>query len=281
MRTSVCHRWHETSPFVTSCCTNRYGKVSFIRDWDLVTIGHSDAVVRRSPDGRSFAKTVTTPAACLELIGERDRLRWLSTTSVNAPHVLDWQEEHSTATLVTAALPGKPASALSCSQAPAATRALAEFLGVLHALPIDDCPFRRPLEVTVAAAEANTRGGTVDEQDFDEARRGTTAERLLDRLLADKDRAQSLERADLRVCHGDLCLPNVLLNPRTFVVTGIVDVGRLGVADRHLDIALLTRSLESTILNPNYGPELSTFVRNDTEADPWRIQYYRLLDEFF
>jgi len=49
-------------------------------------------------------------------------------------------------------------------------------------------------------------------------------------------RTQALERADLAVCHGDFCLPNVVLDPETLVVTGILDVGRLGIADRHLDL---------------------------------------------
>ena len=63
-------------------------------------------------------------------------------------------------------------------------------------------------------------------------------------------------------------------------MTGIVDVGRLGVADRHLDVALLTRSAASPI-NPGYGEQLAAWVIAESGADPWRIEYYRLLDEFF
>lgn len=73
----------------------------------------------------------------------------------------------------------------------------------------------------------------------------------------------------------------MLIDPETLTVTGIVDVGRLGVADRHLDLALLTGSLASTDLNPTYGPELADWIADRTGADPWRIEYHRLLDEFF
>ncbi|MBF6059952.1 aminoglycoside 3'-phosphotransferase [Nocardia terpenica] len=252
-----------------------------MRDWDLITTGHSDAMVRRSPDGRSYAKTASRPAALAELADERDRLMWLSTMSVGAPRVLDWDERDGSATMVTSALHGIPASSVSSAEARTAVQGIVAFLGSLHAIAVRECPFDRRLEVTTALAAANVTAGLVDEDDFDEERRGDTADQLLIRLLADRGRAEALEHSDLAVCHGDFCLPNVLLDPDTLTVTGILDVGRLGIADRHLDIALLTRSMSATDLNPGYGPELSGWVREQTNADPWRIEYYRLLDEFF
>lgn len=200
---------------------------------------------------------------------------------IPAPRVLDWAERDGSATLLTCALPGIPASALPPTEARAAARRLTEFLERLHTLAVRDCPFDRRLEVTVPMAAANVAAGLVDHDDFDEVRRGQRAERLLEQLLADQPRAQALQLADLVVCHGDYCLPNVLLDPDTLVVTGILDVGRLGVADRHLDLALLSRSMAWTEANPGYGPDLATWVIGRTGADPWRIEYYRLLDEFF
>jgi kanamycin kinase len=77
------------------------------------------------------------------------------------------------------------------------------------------------------------------------------------------------------VCHGDLCLPNVIVDPRTSTVTGVIDVGRLGVADRYADLALITRSLsaaqaERFLTGYGAGP-----------VDASRMAFYRLLDEFF
>lgn len=252
-----------------------------MRDWELVTIGQSDATVCRSPDGGRFAKIAHTAVGVAELADERDRLIWLSTVSVGAPRVLDWVERDGAATLVTSTLPGISASAVTAARAHIAIRELVTFLLSLHALPVGDCPFRRELAVTVPEASANVAAGRVDEDDFDESRRGLTAAQLLRSLVRDRVRAESLEREDLVVCHGDFCLPNVLLDPETLTVTGILDVGRLGVADRHLDLALLTRSVASTDLNPAYGPDFAAWVGDRTHADPWRLEYYRLLDEFF
>jgi kanamycin kinase/streptomycin 3"-kinase/aminoglycoside 3'-phosphotransferase-2 len=249
-----------------------------VRDWEPVTTGHSGALVHRSPDGRRFAKTA---APLAELTAERDRLLWLSTMPVAAPEVLDWAERDGNGTLITSTLHGIPASALSPAEAPVAAGRLVEFLGLLHGLPVRDCPFDRRLAVTVPSAAANVTAGLVDQDDFDDVRRGRTAGGLLDQLRAGRPRAEALQRADLAICHGDFCLPNVLLDPDTLAVTGILDVGRLGVADRHVDVALLTRSVAATDLNPSYGPELAALVADRTGADPWRIEYYRLLDEFF
>jgi aminoglycoside phosphotransferase len=88
---------------------------------------------------------------------------------------------------------------------------------------------------------------------------------------------------DLVVCHGDACLPNFLVDPGSFEVTGMIDVHRLGVADRHLDLALATRSMTDTSLNPAYGAGAAEtmLAAYGVQADPWRLDFYRLLDEFF
>jgi len=259
---------------------DRAGRLARVRDWEPVTTGHSSALVRRSPDGRSYAKT--TPAATsAELRDERERLVWSASVGIGVPRVLDWQERDGRATLVTSALPGTPAGGFPRHRADAVARRLVEFLAALHGIPVRECPFDRRLAVTVPLAAANVAAGRVDETDFDAERRGRTAAGVLADLVAGRERAEALEPADLAVCHGDFCLPNVLLDPDTLEVTGVLDVGRLGVADRHQDIALLTRSLAATDLNPAYGPGPAERVARRTGADPWRTGYYRLLDEFF
>jgi kanamycin kinase len=51
--------------------------------------------------------------------------------------------------------------------------------------------------------------------------------------------------ADLVVCHGDYCLPNVFLSDTE--PTGYLDLGAVAVGDRWLDLAIGLRSLEHNL----------------------------------
>lgn len=260
--------------------------------WVAVRLGLSGASVQRSADGRLYRKSISGERGRKHLIAERDRLLWLAQIGFPAARAVDWIEDGSTstATLTTATLPGIPISAVSGSDARAAARSLAVVLRDLHAVPTASCPFDRTLSVTVPEAESAVADGVVDADDFDDGRGSASASQLLQQLITAAPRAVAAEPADLVVCHGDACLPNVLVDPETLRATGIVDVGRLGVADRHQDLALATRSLDDPELNPAFGPDcaewfIDTYVAatgvEATRVDHERIAFYRLLDEFF
>jgi kanamycin kinase/streptomycin 3"-kinase/aminoglycoside 3'-phosphotransferase-2 len=253
-----------------------------VQGWGLVSTGHTDAVVRRSPDGGRYAKTGSGPARA-ELADERDRLAWLADIGLPGAEVLDWDDDGETATLTTSALAGVPLSDMPASAVPGVTTSLGRFLRRLHAMGRESCPFDRWLAVTVPLARVGVDHGLVDEDDVDAERAGRSAADLLAELLVGRPRAEELELGDLVVCHGDACLPNFLADPESLEITGMVDVGRLGVADRHLDLALAVRSMSDTRLNPAYGPESAQAMLRayDFPADPWRLDFYRLLDEFF
>ena len=85
--------------------------------------------------------------------------------------------------------------------------------------------------------------------------------------------------------HGDYCLPNIFAEGET--VCGFIDVGRSGVADKWLDIAICYRSLkhnyDGTYTGEAYEgfqPEL-LFEELGIEPDWEKINYYILLDELF
>ncbi len=180
--------------------------------------------------------------------------------------------------MLSAAAPGVPMSELSGAAAASAVAGLAELLASMHHLPIDRCPFRRDLDVLLDGAASAVEAGTVRADEFDAQRAGRTPTDLLALALRDRPATE-----DLAVCHGDACLPNILVDPESGQVTGIVDLGRLGVADRHSDLALAVRSLGDPQLNPGYGPAAAAeFLRRyPAGADPRLLDYYQLLDEFF
>ncbi|HEY3527867.1 MAG TPA: APH(3') family aminoglycoside O-phosphotransferase [Nocardioides sp.] len=251
-------------------------------DWEPVRTGMSGAEVRRSPDGDAYAKSGSGTLRD-DLHDERERLEWLAGTDLPAAEVLDWADDGETATLTLRTVPGVPMSDLPASAVPDAVPSLARMLRRLHAVDRESCPFERWLAVTVALARVRVDEGLVDEGDFDDDRQGTSGAQLVAELMDGRPRAEELELDDLVVCHGDACLPNFLVDPDTLEVTGMIDVHRLGVADRHLDLALATRSMSDLRLNPAYGPDAADALLTayGLPADPWRLDFYRLLDEFF
>jgi aminoglycoside phosphotransferase len=65
-----------------------------VTEWEKVPTGHTDAVVRRSPDGLRYAKTGSgSGSERAELSDEHERLLWLATTDLPAPAVLDWDDD--------------------------------------------------------------------------------------------------------------------------------------------------------------------------------------------
>jgi len=148
---------------------------------------------------------------------------------------------------------------------------LAKGLKMIHKLPIENCPFNQRLNYKIEIATERMISGLVEEEDFDEERQGRTAEDLFEELLATMPTDE-----DLVFTHGDYCVPNVILENGN--LSGFVDWGSAGVADRYQDIALLTRSVRY-----NFGEdwEESVFEIYGIEPDWEKINFYRLLDEFF
>lgn len=231
-------------------------------DWVPETIGQSTAPVWR---GRGVHRKEGDPA---EIAAEVERLEWLWTTGIPCPAVVD----HTPGRLVTRTLPGRSAAAGDWPPGvlPRIVDGLTDVLHALQALPIADCPFDRRLPVSVERAEANAAGGRVDLDDLDEERRGWTLDRLLDESRATRP---SIEEPV--VSHGDLSLPNVIMDDDGRV-TGLVDLGLLGVADRHCDLALAGRSLVF-----NHGDRYAErLYARFPDVDRERLAFYRLLDEF-
>jgi streptomycin 3"-kinase len=218
-------------------------------EWLPVGTGESGDRVFRRGDGAAYAKVATGERAAL-LDGERRRTAWLGSTGVPGPAVLDWAVADGGACLVTAAVPGVPASALSGHELARAWQAIARLVGTLHDLPVTDCPFERRLATMFRLAESVVARGAVNSDFLDSADRGTPPAVLLGRLRDDLPRRLAAEPGDLVVCHGDACLPNILLDPDTLRCTGLIDLGRLGVADRYADLSLLVANARESWESP-------------------------------
>jgi aminoglycoside phosphotransferase len=256
------------------------------RTWVPVTLGLSGAKVWRL-DGNPVLYVKTTEHAQhhdggTSLRAEADRLRWLAARGLRVPEVVDAGVDDQFSWLVTTALAGRTAAdPWPEAQRSAVVDALADIASTLHAVPTDGCPFDRRLAVVVPLALEAADRDLVDLVDLDAERSGWTATQLAEALLATRPHDE-----DPVVCHGDFCLPNVLLDPSTLEVVGLVDVGRTGVADRHADIALITRSLGHD-MNSQFGPDyahrfIDRYVAlSGASITDAKLDFFRLLDEFF
>ncbi len=242
---------------------------------ERIGLGYSGALVLAlSADGSalpgSFVKIDRVDSAN-SLFVEQAVLRHLAGL-LPVPRVLAFDQIGEHWVLRMSAVPGIDASDIRLLERPERlVVALARALRQIHALPAQShVPFDRRLEVTLAEAERRLRSGQVD---LDEERRGLSADAL--GALLRKSRPTS---EDLVPTHGDYCLPNVLFDPGTLALTGFVDLGRFGLADRHQDLALAERSLRHNLSEDWSGVFFDAY---GITPDRDKLAFYQLLDECF
>lgn len=238
-------------------------------------VGQSGGVIHRlDAAGRpSLYLKHATGFVAADIADEYARLRWLRGRWA-VPEIIAYVEDRAGAWLLTTAMSGRPAYGWLCDhpdRRDAAVAAIAAHLRRMHDLPIDLCPFNAGLTLRSAAAAANVAAGRVPLDDLDEDREGWSAEQLWEHFLA-----LSPIDTDPVVTHGDFSLDNIFLD-ESGAVTGCIDVGRAGVADRYQDLAILWNCLRE------FDPALAEamFVAYGVEPDRHKIELHLVLDEFF
>ncbi|MEU0843022.1 APH(3'') family aminoglycoside O-phosphotransferase [Streptomyces sp. NPDC005962] len=213
--------------------------------WEPVTSGESGAAVFRSDDGARYAKCVP-PHQTASLEAERDRVEWLHARGIPGARALDYRVTAAGGCLVTSAVPGVPADRVPAATLHAAWEPIADAVRRLHDMPLQDCPFSRDLRQMYATAREVVARGAVNPDFLPVDQQHTPPDELLARLAPQLEARLDQEAAEAVVCHGDLCLPNIVLDPTTLTVTGFIDLGRLGRADPYADIALLLATARET-----------------------------------
>lgn len=243
--------------------------------WARDQVGESGAAVYRlsgrpgAPD--LFLKTGTGPTAS-EIAGEMVRLEWLS-GHLPVPPIRHFVFTPEKAWLLTEALPGRTAwQLLDDGLDPhAILDLLAAFLRRLHAIPAQRCPFTADHALRLAEARLRIDAGLVDPEDFDPERQGWTPEQVweeIQRLLPISP--------DAVVTHGDFSLDNLLIADGR--ISGCIDAGRLGVADRYQDLAILWNNLGEF----GEGLQKHLFTAYGIGlADQHKLRFHLLLDELF
>ncbi|MGP0031099.1 MAG: phosphotransferase [Acidimicrobiales bacterium] len=224
------------------------------------------------PDGRVRFAKVAADGAYPSVSGEAERMVWAA-PYLPVPAVVALERGGGSTVLVTEALPGRDGTDGAWrDDLPGLVRALGQGLAAFHAAVGEEwCPFRFELERSLEHVHRRVEAGLVEpDRDFDHE----FAHLSMHEALALLD-ASTPASEDLVVCHGDYCPPNVMLADGR--VTGYVDLGELGVADRWRDVAI---GGWSTMWNFGAAYEPLFYEGYGVEPDPDRIRFYRLLWAF-
>ncbi|NTJ66391.1 APH(3'') family aminoglycoside O-phosphotransferase [Agrobacterium rhizogenes] len=245
-----------------------------------VKTGESGDLVYRREDGLAYAK-VASSARSADLAGERDRLLWLQGRGIAGPEVIDWREVEGGACLIMTAIPGVPAVDLDADALLKAWPSMARRLKSLHELPSDQCPFDRSLSLMFARAADVVSRDAVNPDFLPPEDRGKPARELLDRVERDLPARLAQEAIDRVLCHGDACMPNFMVDPHSLQCTGLIDLGRVGKADRYVDLSLMIANAEECWTTPEQGQRAFSILFETLEIeepDQGRLAFYLRLD---
>jgi kanamycin kinase len=199
---------------------------------------------------------------------EAERMRW-ARQWLPVPDVVSLERFGTTTVLLTDALEGRDATDSAWRRdVRGLVRAFGRGLRSFHeAVATELCPFRFDVERALAHVGRRVALDDIDAAGFHAEHAHLTPGAALTEL-----QATAPAEEDLVVCHGDYCPPNVLLVSGR--VTGYLDLGELGVADRWCDVAV---GGWSTCWN--FGDELEPLFYEGygIAPDPERIRFYRLL----
>jgi kanamycin kinase len=222
---------------------------------------------RLERDGETRYVKVKASDATITLRNEAAAMRWAS-KYLRVPEVLDDGSVDGLDWLVTAEMAGVPATQDARRPTPEVlVPIVARGLRRFHeTLPVDDCPFRFTVRAAIDVARRRLAEGREKWDDLHEEHKHMTVEEAVARL-----EATAPAHEDLVVCHGDYCYPNVFIEGEE--VTGYLDLGELGVADRWWDVAT---GMWSTTWNVGPGYEELFAASYGVDVDEDKLAYFRL-----
>lgn len=247
--------------------------------WTPVANGESGAITLRHATAGRYAKVVPLADAS-GLKAERDRIAWLAGTGIHGARVLDWRTSDDGACLVTTAVAGISADRLDPAELERAWPSITDTLAKLHGIPVDACPASRTLDEMMAKARATVAEDRVQRDFLPEHLLDTPPQEILESLEQELPARREQEKGEAVVCHGDFCLPNLLIDPDASSVTGLIDLGRLGRADPYAAIALLLANARETWNDESVArrADHDFAARYGVTLDPQRLDFYLRLD---
>lgn len=247
-------------------------------EYSLDDIGKSGSSVMMFAD-----KVLKVQAETDETKSEREMLKWLE-GKLPVPRILGEYCAGDMSYLLMSKIQGKMTCDEEYMEEPQMlVSVLAEGLKRLWKVDIMDCPQVWDLDRKLAQAKKAVENGEVDVEDAEPETFGPNGFKNPQELWAWLDANRPAE--ELVLTHGDYCLPNIFAQAGK--LSGYIDLGRMGVADKWQDIAICYRSLKHNF-NGKYAAKVyedfNPYILFDAlgiEPDWEKIRYYILLDELF
>jgi aminoglycoside phosphotransferase len=256
--------------------------------WSALAVASTGVTVWRL-DHRDAPRVIlkVAPAAggaAAELRAEAERLQWLgdviraagSPGDVTVPEVIVSAADGTTGDqyLAMTEVDGTPASQAEVrADADTLITALATGLRWLHELPVGAAGHRSSIDDRLSLAAQRLGAGLVDPREFEPIHSRYEPERLYEHLLTMRPPGPE----DPVIVHGDPSLDNTILVGGR--VSGYVDLGRAGVSDRYLDLAIVARELATRVSPHALGPFFTAYGLD--APDVRKVDFFLLLDEFF
>ena len=158
---------------------------------------------------------------------------------------------------------------------------VAQGLRMMWAVDVTQCPTDRTLDTKFREIEAGLRGGwitmdTARQEDTYGAGGFASPTALFDWLVRHRPQEEVV------LSHGDYCLPNIFCDAQG--VTGLIDLGFSGKADKWVDIEKVVWSMWANTTG-QFGGKKRPFDRRllfdalHMEPDEDKLRYYSLLSE--
>lgn len=224
----------------------------------------------KANNGRNKYLKIQPVGSVESLDRQAKRLIWLQ-DKLPVPKVIDYGVIGSHDYLVTMEIPGIEASnEIYRKQTEGMIKLIANGLRRIHEIPIEGCPFDNSIEKLMSVIRSNYDKGINDTSDLFMK----FSEDNLDKLLHEVEAFARKWEEDLVFTHGDYSLPNIIIDGGS--ISGYIDLGNCGVADRYYDLAVAEKSIIR-----NFGKEYVElfFVHygiNDIDYE--KIRFYKLIE---
>lgn len=214
---------------------------------------------------------------------ERVMMSWLS-DKLPAPKLLWYETKDNISYLLMSKIEGRMLCSPELLENPAQlVKLLAKGLKMLWSVDITGCPYDSSAEKKLRLAQARVSLDLCDTKNAEPETYGKSGFKSPAHLLEWLKQNKPMEAPVLS--HGDFCLPNIFAKDNE--ISGFVDLGRSGIADKYQDIALCYRSLQHNFNGRFGGRKYNGFCAQMLfdelyMAPDWeKINYYILLDELF